>query len=114
MAKKETQPQIEAKAETQNRLNDYQKAYVGIAGEIVHLTEEIKYQIQWLEQHCQMALEKYESEWDLRLLMELKNKLENTRNELRLQNYCLSYGSDYTKYFYGEISEEEFMRTLEY
>jgi hypothetical protein len=106
MAKKEA-PQIEAKPENENMSDDFPKFYKEVSDEIVHLTEKIKDEIQWLEQHCQKLIEECKSEWYLGSLLELRKILENTRNELRRQSYSLSYGSDYTKYLYGEIGGDE-------
>jgi hypothetical protein len=86
----------------------YPKLYKDISDELVRLMDEIKYEIQWLEQHCKKVVtEPCESEWDLRSLAELKNKLEKMRNELRRNGYSLSSSSDYIRYLLGEISIEE-------
>jgi hypothetical protein len=107
MAKKEKEPQIEAKPQPQSTIDHFQKLYKDISDEIVHLTEELEYEVQWLEQHCQKIIANCESEWHLCSLVELRNSLEKTRNELRRESYSLLYGSKCTKYFYGEISEDE-------
>jgi hypothetical protein len=107
MAKKGKEPQIEAEHQSQDKLEYYQKLHKDVSDEIVHLTVEIKYEIQWLEEHCQKAIEKCESEWHLHSLVELRNRLQKTRNELRRQSYSLSYGPEYTQYLYGEISADE-------
>ena len=41
----------------QNMSDDFPKFYKEISDEIVHLTETIKDEIQWLEQHCQKSIE---------------------------------------------------------
>lgn len=113
MAKKETEPQIEAKAETQNGLGYFPKINKDIYGEIFHLIKEVDSEIQWLEQHCQEIFETGEADQKLTHLIEIKNMLETTRNLLRRESYSLLYGTDYAKYIYGEISEEEFDRITE-
>jgi hypothetical protein len=112
MSKKETEIQIERTPQANDIINKFAKLYKDLSDTTFQLIDEIKYEIIWLEQHSNNMIEKCESEWGLALLMEFKNKLEKTRNELRFQSYSLSYGSDYTKYLYDEITEEEYMRTL--
>jgi hypothetical protein len=101
-AKEEEQPKPKPITEI------YPKLYKDISDEIIRFMDEIKHEIQWLEQHCQEAVTKpCESEWDLRSLAVLKNKLETMRNVLRRNGYCLSSSSDYIQFLLGEISRAE-------
>ena len=110
MSKKETETQIERTPQAQDMIDPFSKFYKDLSDEIIYLIEEIKYEVQWLEQFCPKIIE---SESRLRSLMEFKNRMEKTRNELRVQSYSLAYGSDYTRYVYGEITEDEFMKIIE-
>jgi hypothetical protein len=112
MPKKETETQIERTPQTQDIMSKFAKLYKDLSKTTLNLIDDIKHEINWLEQYSNNMIEKCESEWGLALLMEFKNKLEKTRNELRYQSYSLSCGSDYTKYLYDEITEDEYMRTL--
>jgi hypothetical protein len=86
----------------------YPKLYKDISDEIIRFMDEIKYEIQWLEQHCDNITAKpCKSEWDLRSLAELRSKLDKVRNVLRRNSYCLSSSSDYIRYLLAEISHEE-------
>ena len=106
MPKKEKEPQIEAKTETQYPFDEYEKIYRDVCNEIADLITEIEAETKWLEQHCQ-ELMGYFHEADPPDLVELRNTLQETRNQLRRRGYSLLYGSKETKYFYGEISEDE-------
>jgi hypothetical protein len=84
------------------------KLYKDLCDEIIRFIDEIKYEIQWLEQHCKKVVtDPCESEWELRSLAELKDKLEKMRSELRRNGYCLSSSSDYIRYLLAEISADE-------
>jgi hypothetical protein len=56
MPKEEREPQIEVEPENQYLIDHYQKIYKDISDEIVHLREEIDYEIQWLEQPAKRLL----------------------------------------------------------
>ena len=107
MPKNEKESQTKVKPQAQNMIDHYAKLYKDVSDEIVHLIEEIKYEIQWLEQHCHETIGKCESDRDLRLLVELRKKLEETRNDLRRESYSLSYTPEYTQYLLGEITQDE-------
>jgi hypothetical protein len=100
-------PKEEKQAKSQKMTDYYPKLYKDVSDEIVHLTGEIKYEIQWLEQHCQKIIGACESEGDLRALVELRNNLEKTRNELRRESYSLSDSLGCVRYLLGEMSSEE-------
>ncbi len=96
MAKKET-PQIEAIPETEYPFEIYQD----ICCEIFDITTAIKHEIKLLEQNCK-ELMWYFYENDVPHLIELRNRLEETRNHLSRQNYSLGYGSKLHKIIYGD------------
>jgi hypothetical protein len=109
MPKRERQPQIEAQTETQYPFHEYEKIYRDVCNEILELKNEIGVETKWLEDHCQKLME-YFHEYDPPELVELRNTLEETRDQLQRQSYSLLYGSKKTRYFYGEISEAELNR----
>lgn len=100
-----TKNEKEARSET--LADSYPKLYQDISEEIIHLIEEIKYEINWLEQYCQEAFGTCESERHLRSLVELRNKLQKTRNEFRRESYSLSDSLGYIPFILGEVSQEE-------
>ena len=77
MAKKVEQPKPKSIIEI------HPKLYKDISDEIMRFMDEIKYEIQCLEQHCKKVVtEPCESDWDLRSLAQLKNKLETLGYEV--------------------------------
>jgi hypothetical protein len=107
MPKKEKEPKIEAERETWSDFDHYQKVYKDVSAEIVYLTDDIEHEIQWLKQSGREIYRRLLCEYDTPDLIELRNTLERTRNLLRRQSYSVLYGSEYTKYYFGETSKDE-------
>ena len=109
MAKKEEAPQIEAKAETQNISDYHHTLEQDLLEEICNLMIDVESEIEGLG-HAVFANSKAERK--LPDLVEARNTLARTSHQLRRGSYCVLYGTHYTKYAYGEISEDEFDRIL--
>jgi hypothetical protein len=107
MPKKEKEAPREAKPQTQYPFDQYEKIYRDICNEVADLIGEVEHESQWLQQHCRDLFANDFWERDPPDLVELRNALERTRNQLRRESYSLLYGSKQTKYFYGDISEDE-------
>lgn len=104
MPKNEKEPQIEVGLEPRYPFDQYEKIYRDVCDEVCDLLTGIKADAKWLIQHCQEHMNDF-YEADPPDLIELRNTLQEIRNQLRRQSYSLLYGSKETQYFYGEISE---------
>jgi hypothetical protein len=109
MPKKETETQIEAKAETREMIDYHHTLEDDISEEICHLIREVEAELQGLAHNVYVDRK---PEWKVPDLIEARETLARTSYQLRRGNYCLLYGTHYTKYAYGEISEEEFDRVI--
>lgn len=87
----------------------YPKLFEDVSGEIVRLIEQVKYEIQWLEQHCRDRLTAA-SVWDLHDLVKLKNRLGAIKEELRRESYSLSDSAGYLPFILGEVSYDDLRR----
>ncbi len=101
-----------AKPEMQNMIELHQKFHKDIYSEIFHLMGELESEIKSLEQYFQEVFANRQLIGDFRDVVELGNILEKTRNQMKRQSYYLLYGSDETRYLYGEISEDEVDKIL--
>jgi hypothetical protein len=81
-------------AETPLNKEYHTKLRRDLTDEIGHLIQQIKAEIEWLDENLQAQIKKCNSDEDLVKLGKLKNLLENTRQELRIKSYELS-NSDY-------------------
>jgi hypothetical protein len=97
MPKKQKESQIETKAQTPYPFEIYQD----ICCEVFDIIKAIESEIGLLEQHCE-ELMSYFYENDVPDLIELRNRLEETRNHLSRQNYSLGYGSKLHRTLYGD------------
>lgn len=97
MAKKETQPQIEAKPEPQYP----SKFYQDICCDICEITMDIEIEIEVLQRNLHDLLSYYFKN-EFPYLLEFRNSLEETRNHLSRQNLSLAWGSRLNKILYGD------------
>ncbi|MGB6064765.1 MAG: hypothetical protein WBG50_08140 [Desulfomonilaceae bacterium] len=97
----------ENEATTDTIADSYPKLYRDVSAEIVHRMSEVKYELEWLEQHCQEMIRTCASERDLHALVKLKNRLATIAEDLRRESYSLSDPWGLIPLILGEVSQED-------
>ncbi len=101
LAQKDTAPQNGTQIEVRPEPKYPFEIYQDICCEVFELIIELEDEIKLLQQNCHNLL-RYYFKKEVPDLLELRNRLEETRNHVSRQNYSLAWGSKLHKILYGD------------